>query len=127
MSLIISESIRKREFKRGQIHAEDLRVLLRTARADLGTVIRGSQLPSGTHLLKAYGTSPGGPRRIVYLLAVDEGDLFLLFYRDKKDPVGENISVQNPVFKKKLHKYLDLLLADIESERFEVYETGIQL
>lgn len=123
MPLIISESIRKREFKRGQIGAEDLGVLLRSARIELGTVIRGSQLPAGTHLLKAYATSPGGPRRIVYLLAVEDGDLFLLFYRDKKDSIGENISLQNPVFKKELHKHLDLLLADIEAERFEVHDT----
>lgn len=126
MSLIISESIRKREFKRGQIGAEDMRVLLRSARVELGTVIRGSQLPAGTHLLKAYATSPNGPRRIVYLLAVEDRDLFLLFYRDKKDPIGENVSLQNPVFKKALHKHLDLLLADIESEKFEVHETTDQ-
>jgi hypothetical protein len=122
MSLIISESIRKREFKKGQISSEDLRVLLRSARVDLGVVIQGSQLPAGTHLIKAYATSSGGPRRIVYLLSVEDGDLFLLFYRDKKDPVGENISLKNPVFKRELHKHLDLLLADIKSERYEIHD-----
>ena len=122
MSLIIAEGIRKREFKRGRISAEDLKVLLRSARIDLGTLIKGSQLPTGTQLIKAYATSPGGPRRIVYLLAVEDGDLFLLFYRDKNDPVGENITLQNPAFKKELHKHLDQLLADMEAERFEVHE-----
>jgi hypothetical protein len=126
MPLIISESIRKREFKRGKISAEDLSALLRTARFDLGTLIKGSQLPSGTQLIKAYATTPNGPRRVVYLLAVEQGDLFLLFYRSKNDPIGRNITIHNPVFKKALHDHLDLLLTDISEGHLEIHEIPFQ-
>jgi len=122
MPLIISESIRKREFKRGKISAGDLNVLLRSARVDLGTFIKGSRLPAKTQLIKAYATTANGPRRVVYLLAVEAGDLFLLFYRGKNDPIGENVTIQNPAFKKELHDYLRLLAVDIENERFEIHE-----
>ena len=54
-----------------------------------------------------------GPKRIVYLLAAEDGDMFLLFYRGKNDPVGRNVSIANPAFRSALDKYLMLLEADI--------------
>ena len=54
-----------------------------------------------------------GPQRIVYLLAVEDGDMLLLFYRGKNDPVGRNVSIANPAFRSMLDKYLVLLEADI--------------
>jgi len=54
-----------------------------------------------------------GPKRIVYLLAVVCGDMLLLFYRRKNDPVGRNVSIANPAFRSALDKYLMLLEADI--------------
>jgi hypothetical protein len=54
-----------------------------------------------------------GPKRIVYLLAVEGGDMLLLFYRSKNDPVGRNVSIANPAFRSALDKYLMLLEADI--------------
>ena len=54
-----------------------------------------------------------GPKRIVYLLAVEDGDMFLLFYRGKNDPVGQNVSIANPAFRSALDKYLMLLEGDI--------------
>jgi len=50
---------------------------------------------------------------VIYLLAVVEGDLFLLFYRGKNDPLGANATAKNPVFRAELHKYLGLLEQDI--------------
>ena len=49
----------------------------------------------------------------MYLLAVEDGDMFLLFYRGKNDPVGRNVSIVNPAFRSALDKYLMLLEADI--------------
>ena len=54
-----------------------------------------------------------GPKRIVYLLAVEDSDMFLLFYRGKNDPVGRNVSIANPAFRSALEKYFFLLEADI--------------
>jgi hypothetical protein len=58
-------------------------------------------------------------KRIVYLLAVEDGDMFLLFYRGKNDPVGRNVSIANPAFRSALDKYLMLLEADILNGNIE--------
>ena len=70
-------------------------------------------------MIKAYATSKRGPTRIVYLLAVDDGDMFLLFYRGKNDPIGRNASIANPAFRSALEKYLALLEADIMDGKIE--------
>jgi hypothetical protein len=70
-------------------------------------------------LIKAYATSKRGPKRIVYLLLVEGGDMFLLFYRGKNDPVGRNVSMANPAFRTALEKYLALLEADISGGNIE--------
>jgi hypothetical protein len=73
-------------------------------------------------LLKAYANSAHGPRRVVYLPAVEATDLFLLFYRDKNDAVGANVSPKNPVFRTQLQKHLSLLHEDIKTNRVDVIE-----
>jgi hypothetical protein len=116
--VFISKQIRKREFGRS-ISAADLAVIARTARVSLGTPISGKGLPDGTRLIKAYGTSATGPKGVVYLLVVEEQDLFLLFYRDKNDALGRNASMANPSFRSALEKHLSLLNEDILSENIE--------
>lgn len=118
MSLIVSRRILKREFGKA-ISEADLSVLKRSARIVLATPITSRGLPPGTRLLKAYGTAPSGPKRVVYLLSVAEGDLFLLFYRSKNDPIGANASPQNPLFRTELHKHLSWLNEDIRAGHFE--------
>jgi len=125
MKLFISRRILKREFGR-TISPEDLSVLRRTSKVVLSTPISGSARPAGTRLLKAYGTSRSGPKRVIYLLAVDEGDLFLLFYRGKNDPIGANATAKNPAFRAELHKYLELLEQDIHSGEIEVIDLGTE-
>ena len=49
----------------------------------------------------------------MYLLAVEDGDMFLLFYRGKNYAIGKNASMSNPTFRAALDKYLALLEADI--------------
>ena len=119
MAIVVSHRIRAREFGKA-IPEQVLPVLLRTARVVLATPMAGAELPAGTRLMKAYATSPEGPRRIVYMLQVETGDLFLLFYRDKNDPIGANISSKNPAFRAQLRKHLALLLEDINRNQVEV-------
>jgi len=121
MSLIIGDTIRQKEFG-SEIPEPDREVIIRSARVDLATAIKGDQLPKGTRLLKAYATSPNGARRIVFLLEVEGADLFLLFYRNKKDAVGANMTIQNKAFKAQLDKHLNSLRDDIDSGNFELVD-----
>jgi hypothetical protein len=121
MNLVVSRRIRKREFGRS-ISTDDLSVLRRTAKVVLATPIAGPGLPAGTRLMKAYGTARSGPKRVIYLLAVAEGDLFLLFYRGKNDPIGANATAKNPVFRAELHKYLGLLEQDLSAGEIDTID-----
>jgi hypothetical protein len=125
MAIIISHQIRDREFG-SAIPEEAKAVLQRTARVALATPIASRGLPPGTRLLKVYATSSRGPRRIVYLLAVEAADLFLLFYRDKSDAVGANVSPKNPAFSMQLKKHLALLSEDIKTNRVEVIDENLK-
>lgn len=118
MGLFIAVRIRKREFGK-VIPPADKAALIGGARICLTETIAGQGLPKGTRLLKAYATTTQGPRRILYLLVVAEGDLFVLFYRDKQDKVGANLSPKNAAFNAMLSKHLDLLCEDIAADRIE--------
>lgn len=118
LRVFLSAQIRRREFGRAVAPA-DLKVIGRSARSALAVPIAARGLPPRTQLIKAYATSKGGPRRVVYLLSVEDGDLFLLFYRSKNDPIGRNVSMANPVFREALDKHLALLEADIAGGKLE--------
>ena len=118
MRVLISDQIRRKEFE-SKVSEDDLSVLARSARAALSIPLAAPGLPPCTRLIKAYATSKRGPTRIVYLLAVDDGDMFLLFYRGKNDPIGRNASIANPAFRSALEKYLALLEADIMDGKIE--------
>jgi len=118
VGLFIAERIRKWEFG-NRIPAADKATLLDGQRVALAQPIAGKGLPKGTRLLKVYATTKQGPRRILYLLVVEGGDLFVLMYRDKNDPVGENMSPKNPAFNAALNKHLDALREDIVNNRIE--------
>lgn len=118
MALFIAERIRKREFGKA-IPPVDKAALIEGARICLTATIAGRGLPKGTRLLKAYSTTKQGPRRILYLLVVAEGDLFVLFYRGKQDKVGANMSPKNEAFVAALSKYLELLREDITAGHIE--------
>ena len=118
MRVFISAQIRRKEFGR-KVSEDDLSVIARSARAALGVPIAAPGLPPRTRLIKAYAASQHGSKRIVYLLAVEDGDMFLLFYRGKNDLVGRNVSIANPAFRSALDKYLILLETDILDENVE--------
>ena len=124
MPLVIAKAICKREFGSDTVPEQFVDVLKRSTAVDLATVIKGSSLPPASKLLKVYATSPEGARRIVHLLSVEDGTLFLLFFRDKNDPVGRNITIHNKEFRRQLHKHLDLLQEAItEGSYFVVDDT----
>lgn len=116
--VLICAQIRRKEFGRS-VPAEDLPVIARSARAALGVPVAARGLPPRTQLIKAYATSKRGPKRLVYLLAVEDGDMFLLFYRGKNDPIGRNVSMANPLFRSALDKYLAYLEADMADGKIE--------
>lgn len=118
MGLFIAERIRQREFGK-TIPPADRAALIEGARICLTEPIAGHGLPGGTRLLKAYATTPQGPRRILYLLVVAAGDVFVLLYRHKADKVGVNMSPRNAAFNAGLSKHLDLLREDIAAGRIE--------
>jgi hypothetical protein len=122
MRLVLSKSICEAEFGEASVPALHIAPLKRSCAFELATPIKGEGLPKGSRLLKVYATSPDGARRIVHLLAVADETLFLLFYRDKKDAVGGNITIKNKAFRQQLHKHLELLHQDIQNGAFEVWE-----
>ena len=102
MAIIISNTIQKKELGKGKISESDKAVLKRTARLELVSPIKGEGLPKGAKIVKAYGTSISGAKRVVYMLTSDNEDFMLLFYRDKNDAIGKNITIANPIFKKEI-------------------------
>jgi hypothetical protein len=122
MSLVIAKAICRREFGVDTVPEQFVEVLRRSTAIDLASAIKGSGLPPATKLLKIYATSAEGARRIVHLLSVEDGTLFLLFFRDKKDPVGQNITIHNKAFRRELHKHLDLLAKDLKDGNFFAHD-----
>ena len=121
MSVVIAHSIRKKEFKRGKIPTDDLETILGSYAKGIVVPIKGEALPKGSRIVKLYVTTVGGARRIVFLVDVESGTGFFLFYRGKNDAIGKNITIKNPVFRKRLLQYLDLLQADISGGNFTTY------
>jgi hypothetical protein len=119
----IPERIFKREFGK-ELPVEALDVLRRAIRNELAVSLAAPDLPSGTRLFKAYATSNRGPRRVVYLLLLTSGLPLLLFYRDKADKIGSNITIANPAFKAALRTYLTLAIEDLNNNKVRVVDLG---
>lgn len=122
MRLVVAKSICAQEFGQDSVPPLHIEPLKRSRKIELVSPIKGEGLPKGSKLLKVYATTAEGARRVVHLLATAEDTLFLLFYRDKNDAVGSNITIKNPTFRKQLYKHLQLLEKDLESGAFEVWE-----
>lgn len=122
MTVVIAHSIRKKEFKRGNIPSADLRTILSGYAEGIFVIIKGESLPKGSRLIKLYVTTVQGARRIVFLVDVETGTGFFLFFRGKNDEIGKNISIKNPAFKKRLLQYLNLLNGDIAAGHFTEYD-----
>lgn len=74
---------------------------------------------ANTTLHKVYATTKGGPRRILFFCrhapesTAGVERWVLLFYRNKGDDVGENMSPKNPAFVSQLGKNLQAALSDL--------------
>lgn len=121
MTVVIAHSIRRKEFKQGKISPMDLEIILGSYAEGIMVSIKGEALPKGSRLVKLYVTTIAGARRIVFLVDVETGTGFLLFYRGKNDTIGKNITIKNPVFRKRLLQYLDLLQSDLVTGRMQTY------
>lgn len=115
MSLYIGKRTYKKEFGHTAIPDYELATLRRSYAKGKGVVL--GNRPEGT-ILKVYGTSKRGARRIVLFYVGDCKSAFILFYRPKKDRLAINIARQNKVFAKTLKERLILCLADIENGDF---------
>ncbi len=121
-AIVIATSIRKKEFKKGLIPPRDFEIIITAFGKGIYSTIKGESLPAGSKLIKIYATTVHGTRRVVFLVDVESGDGFFLFYRSKNDKIGSNISIKNTVFRTELKKYLRMLNKDIRNGDIEIYE-----
>lgn len=84
MAVIISHRIKKKEFKKGVIPQDDLRIILNGFKDGIFTFIKGESLPRGSRLIKIYSTTVAGARRIVFLVDVASNDAFFSFLQKQK-------------------------------------------
>ncbi len=125
MSVFIPRQICRKEFGQNEVPSLHKEVILRAHRkgvAGLAARLKGQSLPKHSRLIKVYATTTGGPRRLVFLVDTRSDRAYLLFYRDKNDEVGANISIKNPAFSGQLQRYLQLLLEDIDNGNIEIVE-----
>ena len=129
MDILVHFSIRKREFG-DQVTDEAKKIFEKIKeKPDLAEELSAKELPSRTTLHKVYATTPSGARRLLFFCRhapppplAKPGEKpsrtqperwVLLFYRDKRDSVGENMSHKNPSFVAQLDKNLKLVLSDM--------------
>lgn len=98
MIVVIAHSIRKKEFKRGEIPHDDLETILDGYAKGIVVTIKGEELPKGSRLVKLYVTTVAGARRIVFLVDVESGTGFFLFYRGKNDALVRTLRSKIPLF-----------------------------
>lgn len=133
MDIIIPHAIRRKELG-GEISDEARQIFAKLKdKPQLATGIGSAGLPARTSLHKVYATTAGGARRLLFFCrhpatlqvrqsttalvvppAVSERWV-LLFYRDKSDSIGRNMSPANPAFTSQLAKNLSLALNDISN------------
>ena len=118
MKIVFSKTIASKE----KLTDKDFKILISACSKGIFAQIKGSKLPKHSKLIKLYITSIGGSKRAVFLKSVKSETDFFLMYRSKNDPVGKNISIKNPVFRKTLHKYLEKLKVDLLEDNIKVFD-----
>lgn len=125
MKLILTASIRKAEFEPLQqtFTLDVIKIAAKKCLEGLGTKIKSSTKISSTILKKIPLTSTGGAGRATFLLQIVDNNAILVMLRLKNDKkVGENMSIDNPKFKKVFDKNLALLINDIGHDDYEEFE-----
>jgi len=122
MKIIFSHRLVKKE----KLSNDDMKEVIKNTSKGIYTLIKGENLPRNSKLVKIYSTTIQGAKRIVLLIEMVSGDSFFLFYRSKNDKIGQNISIQNPIFKKELHKHLLILTEDLRVKNCSVFDVKNQ-
>ncbi len=115
-SIVFAKTIVKKE----KLTPSDIDVIIKSSQKGVFSKIKGKSIPSSSSLIKVYTTTIQGARRIVILLDEKSSVGHFLFFRTKDDPLGKNISIKNPTFKKLLQKYLLLWSKDMESNDYDI-------
>lgn len=131
MDIIVPFSIRKKELA-GKVTDEAKKLFGKIKeRPALAVTISAKGLPERTTLHKVYATASGGARRLLFFCRQAPPPLpgkpgsdkkpppqlperwVLVFYRDKGDEVGDNMSHKNRAFGAQLEKNLTIALGDL--------------
>lgn len=108
------------------------------AKPELATGLSAKGLPERTSFYKVYATTANGARRLLFFYRRPAAPVqgtsataaperwVLLFYRDKNDVVGKNMSPANPNFETHLGKNFALAIEDLaqsttEDQRYDIY------
>jgi hypothetical protein len=143
MDIIVPFSIRKRELN-GIVSDEAKKIFEKIKNSpQLATIISAKGLPPRTTLHKVYSTTPEGARRLLFFcrhaplrlspaksergkkklapLAVQlpPERWVLLFYRNKGDAVGDNMSHKNPDFEGQLGRNLVEAIKDLQADTYQ--------
>lgn len=130
MDILVSHRIRRKELD-GEISEEARKLFTKLKdRPEIAETISAKDLPPSTTLHKVYATTEGGPRRLLFFCRHTSGKgakgrWVLLFYRDKSDAVGKNMSPKNKAFVVQLKKNLLAAIQDIsestpEKPKYEI-------
>lgn len=142
MNIIVPHQIRKKELG-GEVTVEVRKLFAKLKeKPALAAGISAPGLPSRTTLHKVYATTESGARRLLFFCrrpipVPASGGLsrkptattdrwVLLFYRDKSDSVGKNMSPTNAEFTRQLAKNLSLAIQDLanstaENPRYDLF------
>jgi len=123
MDIIVPHSIRKKELS-GTVSEEAKKIFAKIKeKPELAVGIAAKGLPDRTTLHKVYATTPGGVRRLLFFCRHTPPKLpgspqiperwVLVFYRDKGDAVGDNMSHKNAAFESQLEKNMARALGDL--------------
>jgi hypothetical protein len=123
IDIIVPFSVRKKELF-GTVSDEAKKIFEKIKeKPGLATVIAAKGLPDRTTLHKVYATAPGGARRLLFFcrhtrVTTAESPQVperwvLVFYRNKGDPVGDNMSSKNASFVSQLERNMTRALRDL--------------
>ena len=120
MDIIVPFSIRKKELA-GTVSAEARKIFEKIKeKPALAIAITAKGLSERTTLHKVYATTPGGARRLLFFCrhaspsqSETRERWVLVFYRNKGDLVGDNMSHKNRAFGAQLEKNLTNALGDL--------------
>lgn len=137
--IIVPFSIRKREL--GGVVGDEAKKLFGKLkeRPQLAVIISAKGIPERTTLHKVYSTTPDGARRLLFFcrhapqpipakpgrgkkksalppVPLPPERWVLLFYRDKGDEVGDNMSPKNPAYEAQLEGNLIRAIQDLQAD-----------